>query len=81
MNIPDFSIPSKDAYLTVDRNGTKLKVGDVLVSISIPLRGNKPERKYLKPVEEYKGNLTIPHYGSFLVKHYVECYCEIANNK
>lgn len=79
MNIYDFSIPSEDCFLTKDKNGTILKVGDVLTSNSIPLRGNKPEKKYLKPIEEYQGNLVIPHYGSFLVKHYVECYCEVVS--
>lgn len=78
MNIPDFSKPSKDCFLTVDKNGNKLKIGDVLFSNSIPLRGNEPEKKLLKPVENYEGNLVIPHHGSFLVKHYVECYCEIS---
>lgn len=77
MNIPDFSKPSNDAFLTVDKNGTKLKVGDVLYSNSIPLRGSKPVKEQLAPVEEYEGNLITPHYGSFLVRHYVECYCEV----
>ena len=78
MNIPDFSKPSKDCFLTVDKNGKKLKVGEILFSNSIPLRGSEPQKEQLKPVENYEGNLVIPHYGSFLVKHYVECYCEVS---
>lgn len=79
MNIPDFSKPSKDCFLTNDKNGTTLKVGDILFSNSIPLRGFEPKKEYLKPVENYDGNLVIPHFGSFLLKYYVECYCEISS--
>lgn len=73
----DFSKPSKDCFLTIDKNGNKLKVGDILFSNSIPLRGNEPQKEQLKPIENYEVNLVIPHFGSFLVKHYVECYCEV----
>ena len=70
MNISYFSKPSKDCFLTIDKNGKKLKVGDILFSNSIPLKGNKPQKEELKPIENYKGNLVIPHFGSFLVKNY-----------
>ena len=73
----DFSIPSEDCFLTVDKNGTVLKVGDTLVECSIPLRGLEPEKRCLKPIEDYQGNLVIPHYGSFLVSRYVEIHCEV----
>lgn len=75
----DFSIPSKDCFLTKDKNETELKVGDVLFSESIPFRGNSPVKEFLKPVEERGGNLVIPHFGSFLLTFYVEKYCEISN--
>jgi hypothetical protein len=71
MNIP------KECFLTKDKNGIKLKVGDILISNSIPLWGVKPKKKYLKPIEDYQGQLIIPYYGNFLLKYYVETYCEI----
>lgn len=76
MDIPDFLKPSKDCFLTVDKKGNRIKIGDVLSSNS--LRDNN-EKEYFNAVENYEGNLVIPHHGSFLVKHYVECYCEISS--
>ena len=66
MKTPDFSKPSNDTFLTVDKNGTKLKAGDVLYSNSMPLRGTEPVKEQLAPVEKYEGNLIslLPLYSS-----------------
>lgn len=68
---------SEDCFLTVDKNWNTLKIGDILFSNSILLRGNEEKMEQLKPVENYNGNLVIPHYGSFLLKYFVERYCSI----
>jgi len=78
MNIPDFSRPSKDCFLTTDKKGTRLKAGDRITSNSIPLRGSKEERDDdYQPVEEWEGHLVIPHYGSFLLDEFVSGQCTI----
>lgn len=77
MNIPDFSKPSEDCFLTTDKNGKPLKVGDILSSNLIPFRGSSEARYDYAKVEEYNGKLIIPHYGSFLLRFFVEAHCEI----
>ena len=75
--IPDFSIPSSDCFLTVDKNGNQLKVGDIVSSNLNSLRGSGKSVEKYNPVENRNGKLIIPHYGSYLVSWFVECHCEI----
>jgi len=77
MDIPDFSKPSKDCFLSVDKNGTEIKTGDVLESEAFPLHGTEKVKRRLAPVENWDGNLVIPHFGSFLLDYFVQGYCEI----
>ncbi len=79
LKIPDFSVPTEDCFLSVDKNGDKLEVGDLLTSNLYPLRGHEKEIKFYNPVEEREGKLIIPHYGSYLLNYFVKAYCEIAN--
>ena len=81
MQIPDFSKPSEDCFLTIDKNGKQLKIGDILSSTLIPFSGSsEPQKELYAKIEEYDGNLIIPHYGSFLLRYFVESHCEIIVN-
>lgn len=78
MNVPDFSKPSPNCFLTVDSNGTPLKVGDVIYSEMYPLRGGfEPVKEYYNKVEEYEGHLIIRHSISFLLEYFVRGHCTI----
>ena len=77
MDIPDFSKPSKDCHLSTDKNGTKLKVGDVISSNLRSFRGGEKKVDTYEPIQEWNNNLIIPHYGSFLLDWFVKTHCTI----
>ena len=78
MKIPDFSIPSKDCFLTVDKNGKEIKEGDVLESSHYSLFGNEIiKRRYT--VTKYQDQLVAVVKPSHLVTFYVETHCEVVN--
>lgn len=77
MQIPHFSKPSKDCYLTTDKNGTQLKAGDILQSTTRTVIGDQLRTERYQPVTEHNGHLIIPHAGSYLVECFVISKCEI----
>lgn len=77
MNIPDFSKPIPSCFLEKDKNGIQLKAGDILESNVYQLKGTERKKEQYAPVEEYKGNLIIPHGGSHLVRSFVEAHCSL----
>lgn len=79
--IPDFSLPSKDCFLTTDKNGVKLKVGDIIASHLYPFSGFKKINQKYKPVEKRNGKLIIPHYGSYLLDFFVQTECKVVSKK
>jgi hypothetical protein len=81
MAVPDFSKPRENCYLTTDKNNSKLKVGDVVTSTNYSVHGGGAITTIYKPIEEYNGELVIPHCGSFLVSYYVREHCELVSSK
>lgn len=73
----DFSKPSKDCYLSVDKEGNELKEGDILQSILYPLHGTDKRKITYNPIEKREGRLIIPHAGSFLLHDFVRSHCVI----
>lgn len=77
MTIPDFSTPSKDCFLTVDKNGKQIKSGDTLVSCTHQLRGvEQKEIRYL--VTNYNEHLVVIVKPSHLLNYFVQAHCEIS---
>jgi len=76
MIIPDFSKPDNYCFLTIDKNGNKIKNGDTLISNNIPLFGSKPTKKEF-PVTSYDGKLISIIKPSFMLSFYAETFCEI----
>ena len=78
IEIPDFSKPSDDCFLTVDKNGKKIKKGDTLVSYNYPLSGGfKKQKRVYSKVEKYENKLVVRIKPSFMLSYYAESYCEI----
>lgn len=78
MIIPDFSIPSKDCFLTVDKNGTKINEGDILTSFNYQLRGTEKVKKEYH-VTKHEDNLVAIVKPSHLLAWYVETFCEVVH--
>lgn len=76
MRVPDFSIPSENCFLDVDKHGTKIKEGDTLESCHYALRGSEKVKKQYK-VTKYEDKLVAIVKPSHLVRFYVETHCEI----
>ncbi len=80
MEIPDFSIPSKDCFLKKDKNGVLLKKGDFITSEGLlGFRSGKPESKHYGPVINYNEHLVIELAGSHLLRYFVEAHCILEN--
>lgn len=80
MNKQDLHKPSECCFLTVDKNGFQLKEGHILQSSGIlPLRSNEEKSEKYQPIEKENGRLIVRHYGSFLVRSFVESHCIVSN--
>lgn len=77
MKIPDFSIPTAECFLTVDKHGTKLKVGDILATNLNSFRGSNKEKKCYNPVTEYEGKLVVIIKPSHMLNYFAKSHCEI----
>lgn len=76
MNIPDFSVPSEECFLTVDKNGTQIREGDTLTSHLIAVHGTNPTKREYKVIK-WEDKLVAPVKPSHLLSFFVQAHCEV----